>query len=56
MILWAIGWALLAVAAVALGVHALGSSAAGLSGAVTSAVGLFTLAIVLRRVLVASKR
>ena len=56
VILWAMGWALLAVAAVALGVHALGSSAAGLSGSVTSAVGLFTLAIVLRRVLVASKR
>ncbi|HZJ03489.1 MAG TPA: hypothetical protein VFE20_07425, partial [Thermoleophilia bacterium] len=55
VILWAVGWALLAIAAVALGVHALGSSAA-LSGAVTSAVGLSTLAIVLRRVLVASKR
>lgn len=56
VILWAIGWALLAVAAVALGVYALGSSADALSGAVTAAVGLSTLAIVLRRVLVASKR
>jgi len=56
VILWAIGWALLAIAAVALGVHTLGSSAAALSGAVTAAVGLSTLAIVLRRVLVGSSR
>lgn len=55
VILWAIGWALLAIAAVALGVYALGSSAA-LSAAITAALGLATLAVVLQRVLVASKR
>jgi hypothetical protein len=56
VLLWAIGWALLAVAAVALGVHVLGSSATALSGAFTAAVGLSALAIVLRRVLVGSSR
>ena len=56
IILWAIGWALLAVAAVALAVYALGSSAAALSDAVTAALGLSTFALVLRTVLVASKR
>lgn len=51
-----IGWALLAVAAVALGVYALGSPAAALSGAVTASAGLATLAVMLRRVLVGSTR
>lgn len=56
VLLWSVGWALLAVAAVAVGVHVLGSSATALSGAFTSAVGLSAMAVVLRRVLVASKR
>ncbi|MHB9115603.1 MAG: hypothetical protein ACYC6T_13595 [Thermoleophilia bacterium] len=56
VLLWAVGWALLAVAAVALGVHVLGSSATALSGAVTAAMGLSTLAILLRSVLVGTSR
>ncbi len=56
ILLWAVGWALLAIAAVAVGVYALGSSATASSGAVSAAVGLSTLALVLRRVLVASSR
>ena len=53
---WAVGWALLAIAAVALAVYVLASSAAVLSGSVTVVLGLCALAVLLRRVLVGSTR
>ncbi len=56
ILLWAVAWALAAIAAVALATHVLASAAAAVNGAVTAALGLGIFAYTLQRVLAGSER